>query len=48
LANEGFRSSAGRWGSSYSPEQYRKVISDAYVELLKMIFQDDAFVKKWI
>jgi uncharacterized lipoprotein YajG len=46
LANQGFRGSAGRWGISYSPEQYRKVISDAYVELLKSIFQDDAFMKK--
>ena len=46
LANEGFRGSASRWGSSYSPDQYRKVISDSYVELLKGIFQNDAFMKK--
>ena len=48
LANEGFRGAAERWGSSYSPEEYRKVISDSYVELLKSIFQNDAFMKKWI
>ena len=48
LANDGFRGTAGRWGTSYSPDEYRKVISDAYLELLKSIFQDDAFMKKWI
>ena len=48
LASEGFRGIADRWGISYSPEQYRKVISDAYVELLKSIFKDDAYMKKWL
>jgi len=46
LASEGFKGVKSRWGRSYSPDEYRKVISDAYVELLKNMFRDDAFMQK--
>jgi uncharacterized lipoprotein YajG len=48
LASDGFKGMKSRWGSSYSPEEYRKAISDAYLELLKNMFTDDGFMQKWL
>lgn len=48
LAAEGFKGAKSRWGSSYSPEEYRKAISDAYLELIKNMFKDEAFMQKWL
>jgi hypothetical protein len=45
LDSQGFKGAATRWGSSYSQDEYRKAISDAVVELLKNMFNNDAFVK---
>jgi uncharacterized lipoprotein YajG len=45
LDNQGFKGTASRWGSSYGAEEYRKVISDAVVELLKSMFNNKAFMK---
>ena len=45
LNSQGFKGTASRWGSSYSPEEYRKAISDAVVDLLKNMFNNDAFIK---
>ena len=45
LDSQGFKGTASRWGSSYSPEEYRKAMSDAVVELLKNMFSNDAFMK---
>jgi len=45
LFSQGFRGTASRWGTSYSPEEYRKAISDAVVEILKSMFNNDAFIK---
>ncbi len=46
LASEGFKGAKSRWGSSYSPEEYRKAISDAYMEMINNIFRNDAFMQK--
>jgi hypothetical protein len=45
LDSQGFKGTATRWGSSYSQDEYRKAISDAVVELLKNMFNNDAFIK---
>jgi len=45
LDSQGFKGAASRWGTSYSPEEYRKALSDAVVELLKNMFNNDAFIK---
>ena len=45
LYSQGFKGAATRWGRSYSADEYRKVISDAVVELLKNMFKNDAFMK---
>jgi hypothetical protein len=45
LNSQGFKGTATRWGSSYSQDEYRKAISDAVVELLKNMFNNDAFIK---
>jgi len=45
LDSQGFKGTASRWGSSYSAEEYRKAISDAVVELLKSMFNNNAFMK---
>jgi len=45
LYSQGFKGTATRWGRSYSPDEYRKGISDAVVELLKNMFKNDAFMK---
>jgi hypothetical protein len=45
LDSQGFKGTASRWGSSYSAEEYRKAISDAVVELLKSMFNNNAFLK---
>jgi hypothetical protein len=45
LDSQGFKGAASRWGTSYSPEEYRKAVSDAVVELLKNMFNNDAFIK---
>jgi hypothetical protein len=45
LDSQGFKGAATRWGSSYSPEEYRKALSDAVVEILKNMFNNDAFMK---
>jgi hypothetical protein len=46
LASEGFNGVKKRWGSSYGAEEYRKVISDAYMEMINNIFKNDAFMQK--
>ena len=33
-------------GSSYSPEEYRKAINDAYMEMINNIFKNEAFMQK--
>ena len=45
LDSQGFKGTASRWGFSYSAEDYRKAISDAVVELLKSMFNNNAFIK---
>ena len=45
LFNETFRAMGQRRGSSYDEDDYRKVISDTVVELLKNIFNNEAFMK---
>jgi hypothetical protein len=45
LFKEIFRVVGQRWGSSYHEDNYRKVISDNVVELLKNIFNNEAFMK---
>ena len=45
LNSQGFKGATSRWGSSYSAEEYRKAISDAVVEVLKSMFNNDAFMK---
>ncbi len=45
LDKQGFKGTASRWGSSYSADEYRKAISDAVVEMLKNMFNSDAFMK---
>jgi uncharacterized lipoprotein YajG len=45
LFNKNFRALAKRWGSSYDEAEYRKVLSDSIVELLKNLFNDEAFTK---
>jgi hypothetical protein len=45
LNSQGFKGTATRWGGSYSQDEYRKAISDAVVELLKNMFNNDAFIK---
>jgi len=45
LDKQGFKGTASRWGSSYSEDEYRKAISDAVVEMLKNMFNNDAFLK---
>jgi hypothetical protein len=45
LGRQGFRGTKSRWGTSYSSEEYRKAVSDAVVELLKSMFNNDAFIK---
>jgi len=46
LASEGFKGAKSRWGSSYSPEEYRRAISDAYMEMINNISRNDAFMQK--
>ena len=46
LASESFNGVKKRWGSSYGAEEYRKVISDAYMEMINNIFRNDAFMQK--
>jgi hypothetical protein len=48
LASEGFNGVKKRWGSSYSAEEYRKVISDAYMEMINNIFKNDTFMQKML
>jgi len=45
LFHETFRPVGQRWGLSYDEDNYRKVISDTVVELLKSIFNNEAFMK---
>ncbi len=45
LFSETFRTVGQRWGSSYDEDNYRKVISDNVVEILKNIFNREAFMK---
>lgn len=45
IFNDTFRATSQRWGSSYDEDEYRKVISDTVVELLKNIFNNAAFMK---
>ncbi len=45
LFNETFKIMGQRWGTSYDEDNYRKVISDTVVELLKNIFNNEAFMK---
>jgi len=45
LFSETFRAMSQRWGSSYDEDEYRKVISDTMVELLKNIFNNETFMK---
>ena len=45
LFQENYKGVAQRWGSSYQEEEYRKVLSDAIVDLLKKMFNDEAFLK---
>jgi hypothetical protein len=45
LDSQSFKGTATRWGSSYSADEYRKAVSDAVVELLKNMFDNDAFMK---
>ncbi len=45
LFQETFRAVSQRWGLSYDEDNYRKVISDTVVELLKNIFNNEAFMK---
>jgi hypothetical protein len=44
LYHENIRALATRWGSSYSESEYRKVLSDTIVELIKNLFSNDAFL----
>ena len=46
LASEGFKGTESRWGTSYNPVQYRKAISDAYLDMINNIFGNDAFMQK--
>lgn len=45
LLTQGFRGVAQRWGSSFSEDEYRKAVSDATVEMIKSMFNNDAFMK---
>lgn len=45
LFQENYRAVAQRWGTSYEEEEYRKVLSDTVVDLLKKMFNDEAFMK---
>ena len=45
LFHETFRAVGQRWGTSYDEDNYRKVISDTVVEMLKNIFNNEAFMK---
>ncbi len=45
LFDDNFRAMTQRWGSSYSETEYRKAVSDGVVELLKAMFNNDAFLK---
>lgn len=45
LFDDNFRAMTQRWGSSYSETEYRKAASDTVVELLKNMFNNDAFLK---
>ncbi len=45
LAGNNFMGVGKRWGRSYSEDEYRKVLSDAVVDLVKNMFRDAAFVK---
>lgn len=45
IFDDTFRAMSQRWGSSYDEDNYRKVISDTVVELLKNIFDNEAFMK---
>lgn len=42
---ETFRVVGQRWGTSYDEDNYRKVISDAVVDLLKGMFNNEDFMK---
>ncbi len=45
LYSDNFRGVSKRWGSSYDSENYRKVLSDTVVDLLKKVLDNDAFMK---
>ncbi len=45
LFDENVRALSSRWGSSYSEDEYRKVLSDTAGELIKTLFGNDAFLK---
>lgn len=45
LFDESIRAMAQRWGTSYDESEYRKIISDTVVELLKNLFNNEAFMK---
>ena len=45
LFDESIRAVAQRWGTSYDESEYRKIISDTVVELLKNMFNNEAFMK---
>ena len=45
LFDESIRAMAERWGTSYDESEYRKIISDTVVELLKNMFNNEAFMK---
>ncbi len=43
--DESMRAMAQRWGTSYDESEYRKIISDTVVELLKNMFENETFMK---
>lgn len=45
LFDDSFRAMAQRWGTSYAETEYRKAISDTVVDLLKNLFNNEAFLK---
>jgi len=45
LFDDSFKAMAQRWGTSYDESEYRKAISDTVVELLKNLFNNEAFLK---